>query len=73
MATKEQGPNTGQPDDSSKNSEGGTSSTGTFETDISETGEDGTTVRQSEVSEKDLTEAKPSSDEGGMKDAGKGP
>lgn len=35
----------------------------TFKTDISETGEDGTTVREAEVSEDDLTEVKPSSPE----------
>jgi len=33
---------------------------GTFTTDISETGEDGTTVREAEVREKDLKEVKPS-------------
>ncbi|MEI6002346.1 hypothetical protein H3V53_36045 [Paraburkholderia bengalensis] len=33
----------------------------TFETDISETGEDGTTVRQAEVREDDLSETKPPS------------
>ncbi|HDR9054122.1 TPA: hypothetical protein QDB02_001837 [Burkholderia vietnamiensis] len=32
----------------------------TFETDISETGDDGTTVRQAEVREDDLSEVKPS-------------
>ncbi|HVE08363.1 MAG TPA: hypothetical protein VNE00_14015, partial [Paraburkholderia sp.] len=44
----------------------------TFETDISETGEDGTTVRQAEVSEKDLAEVKRSSNGGGRKDADDG-
>jgi hypothetical protein len=34
----------------------------TFETDISETGDDGTTVRQAEVHEDDLSETKPPSD-----------
>jgi hypothetical protein len=33
----------------------------TFETDISETGDDGTTVRQAEVREDDLSETKPPS------------
>ena len=33
----------------------------TFETDISETDEDGTTVREAEVREDDLSEVKPSS------------
>ncbi|MDN7425049.1 hypothetical protein CFB89_31120 [Burkholderia sp. AU16741] len=33
----------------------------TFETDISETGDDGTTVRQAEVREDDLSEVKPPS------------
>ncbi|HTH59043.1 MAG TPA: hypothetical protein VL689_02670 [Paraburkholderia sp.] len=33
----------------------------TFKTDISETGEDGTTVREAEVREDDLSEVKPSS------------
>ncbi|MBP0594066.1 hypothetical protein J8I87_31200 [Paraburkholderia sp. LEh10] len=33
----------------------------TFETDISETGEDGTTVRQAEVRKDDLSETKPPS------------
>jgi len=37
----------------------------TFTTDISETGEDGTTVREAEVREKDLSEVKPSSPGGG--------
>ncbi|ACC73899.1 hypothetical protein PPMP20_29845 [Paraburkholderia phymatum] len=31
----------------------------TFETDISETGDDGTTVRQAEVRKDDLSETKP--------------
>jgi len=35
----------------------------TFSTDISETGEDGTTVREAEVREEDLSEVKPSSPE----------
>jgi len=33
----------------------------TFETDISETGDDGTTVREAEVREDDLSEVKPPS------------
>lgn len=33
----------------------------TFETDISETGDDGTSVRQAEVREDDLSEVKPPS------------
>jgi hypothetical protein len=31
---------------------------GTFETDVSETGDDGTTVRQAEVNEDDVSEVK---------------
>jgi hypothetical protein len=67
MATKEHGPDAAPPDDSGKDNEGSAGDTGTFETDISETGEDGTTVREAEVSEKDLAEVKPSSDEGDRK------
>jgi len=39
----------------------------TFNTDISESGEDGTTVREAEVREKDLSEVKPSSPDGSSK------
>ncbi|MEM5436527.1 hypothetical protein [Paraburkholderia diazotrophica] len=35
----------------------------TFETDISESGDDGTTVRQAEVREGDLSETHPSTDD----------
>jgi len=35
----------------------------TFKTDISETGEDGTSVREAEVREDDLSEVKPSTPE----------
>jgi hypothetical protein len=77
MATKEHGPGTAQPDnpdeDDTGNRDGavGQNGSGPFETDISETGEDGTTVRQAEVSDKDLAEVKPSTDEGDPKKAGK--
>ncbi|MCC8392270.1 hypothetical protein LJ656_06680 [Paraburkholderia sp. MMS20-SJTR3] len=37
----------------------------TFETDISETGDDGTSVRQAEVKENDLSEVKPEQEKGG--------
>jgi hypothetical protein len=49
----------GQP----KKPEGGDQNDSTFTTDISETGEDGTTVREAEVREEDLSEVKPSSPE----------
>ncbi|MEA3117151.1 MAG: hypothetical protein QOI13_421 [Paraburkholderia sp.] len=63
MATKEQKPITKQPDDADK---GQADQAGTFETDISESGDDGTTVRQAEVNEDDLSETKPSpKNEGG--------
>jgi hypothetical protein len=42
----------------SEDDETGNSGSGTFETDVSETGEDGTTVRQAEVRERDLSEVK---------------
>jgi hypothetical protein len=71
MATKEQGASTAQPDQAGEDNSdevgkdaGGGGGKGTFESDISETGEDGTTVRQAEVSEKELAEVKPSSDQG---------
>ncbi|SEJ13636.1 hypothetical protein [Paraburkholderia diazotrophica] len=38
-------------------------STDTFETDVSESGDDGTTVRQAEVREDDLSETHSSSDD----------
>jgi hypothetical protein len=72
MATKDQ-TDAAQPDNADRDNAGkDAGGTGTFETDISETGEDGTTVRQAEVSEKDLGEVKPASDEGSRKDPDKG-
>jgi hypothetical protein len=71
MATREQG-NATQADGPDKKSADETSpdEAGTFETDISETGEDGTTVRQAEVNEDDLKEVKPAPDDGAQTDAG---
>ena len=46
------------PDESTQNEAGGESGERTFETDVSETGDDGTTVRQAEVKESDLSEVK---------------
>jgi hypothetical protein len=69
MATKEPTPDTAQPDNAGKENAGtDASDAGTFETDISETGEDGTTVRQAEVSEQDLREVKPDSERSSQKD-----
>ncbi|WP_167334026.1 hypothetical protein [Paraburkholderia dilworthii] len=53
MATK---PN--DPDDTAQSGAAGESDEGTFETDVSETGDDGTTVRQAEVKKDDLSEVK---------------
>ncbi|CAH2925600.1 MAG: FIG00454411: hypothetical protein [uncultured Paraburkholderia sp.] len=53
MTTKPKGP-----DESTQNETGGESGERTFETDVSETGDDGTTVRQAEVKESDLSEVK---------------
>jgi hypothetical protein len=53
MATK---PNS--PDDTAPSESDDQSGEGTFETDVSETGDDGTTVRQAEVKEDDLSEVK---------------
>ncbi|WP_198021329.1 hypothetical protein [Burkholderia sp. WSM2232] len=53
MATK---PN--DPAESAQNGSADESGEGTFETDVSETGDDGTTVRQAEVKESDLSEVK---------------
>ncbi|CAB3676713.1 hypothetical protein [Paraburkholderia rhynchosiae] len=53
MATKPK-----DPDDTMQNEADDESNEGTFETDVSETGEDGTTVRQAEVKESDLSEVK---------------
>jgi hypothetical protein len=53
MATK---PN--DPDSSKQNQADEESGEETFETDVSETGDDGTTVRQAEVKESDLAEVK---------------
>lgn len=53
MATK---PN--DPAGSPQNGNADESGEGTFETDVSETGDDGTTVRQAEVKESDLSEVK---------------
>ncbi|CAD6526551.1 hypothetical protein LMG28727_02169 [Paraburkholderia kirstenboschensis] len=53
MATK---PNS--PDDTAPGESADQSGEGTFETDVSETGDDGTTVRQAEVKEDDLSEVK---------------
>jgi len=53
MATK---PN--DPAESSQEGSADESGEGTFETDVSETGDDGTTVRQAEVKESDLSEVK---------------
>jgi hypothetical protein len=39
--------------------------TGTFTTDVSETDDEGTTVRQAEVREDDLSEVDPHKDKGG--------
>lgn len=72
MGTKEQSSGSGQRDTSGNDDARDPAGTGTFETDISETGEDGTTVRQAEVSEKDLAEVKRSSNGGGRKDADDG-
>jgi hypothetical protein len=52
MATKPNDPN--ESNESTQNDSG----EGPFETDVSETGEDGTTVRQAEVKESDLSEVK---------------
>jgi hypothetical protein len=62
MATKEPEPITKQPDDLDK---GKADQAGTFETDISESGDDGTTVRQAEVNEDDLSQTKPLPNKGG--------
>jgi hypothetical protein len=56
MATQQQTPATPESD---KAEENGPDNEGTFETDISETGEDGTSVRQAEVDEDDLSEGEP--------------
>lgn len=61
MATHQQS-NTPQTD---KADESGAGNEGTFKTDVSETGDDGTTVRQAEVKKDDLAEAKPSGESGG--------
>ncbi|PMS38309.1 hypothetical protein B0G57_101113 [Trinickia symbiotica] len=63
MATDQKGPITKQPDNPDKDQAADDSET--FETDISETGEDGTEVRQAEVRKDDLSETKPSSDDKG--------
>ncbi|HEY2020210.1 hypothetical protein [Paraburkholderia sp.] len=63
MTSKPQEPGTPQAD---KAEESGAGNEGTFETDISETGEDGTTVRQAEVREGDLSETKPPQQKGGQ-------
>jgi hypothetical protein len=42
----------------------------TFNTDVSETDEEGTSVREAEVREDDLSEVKPSSPERSSEDAG---
>ena len=53
MATR---PN--DPAESAQNGSAADSGEATFETDVSETGDDGTTVRQAEVKESDLSEVK---------------
>ncbi|WP_198017997.1 hypothetical protein [Burkholderia sp. WSM2230] len=53
MATKPK-----DPAESTQNEDADESGEGTFETDVSETGDDGTTVRQAEVKESDLSEVK---------------
>jgi hypothetical protein len=63
MATNQKGPITKQPDNPDKGQTADDADT--FETDISETGEDGTEVRQAEVKKDDLSETKPSSDDKG--------
>ncbi|APA89870.1 hypothetical protein BJG93_30930 (plasmid) [Paraburkholderia sprentiae WSM5005] len=63
MASQQQQPNTPKTGNAD---ESGAGNEGTFETDISETGEDGTSVRQAEVKEKDLSEVKPSQEKGGQ-------
>ncbi|MEX3896604.1 hypothetical protein FSB08_25740 [Paraburkholderia sp. JPY432] len=60
MTTQQQQPKTPKPADADTGNEG------TFETDISESGEDGTSVRQAEVKEEDLSEVKPSQEKGGQ-------
>jgi hypothetical protein len=57
---KQQQGGQGKPNDAgtAKSNEGET-----FETDISETGDDGTSVRQAEVRKDDLTETRPPSQE----------
>jgi hypothetical protein len=63
MATQQQQPNSPQ---TGKADGSGAGNEGTFETDISETGDDGTTVRQAEVKKDDLSEVKPSQEKGGQ-------
>lgn len=53
MATK---PN--DQDDTEQSTDNDQSGEGTFETDVSETDDEGTTVRQAEVKEDDLSEVK---------------
>ncbi|MDH6146947.1 MULTISPECIES: hypothetical protein [Paraburkholderia] len=63
MTTQQRQPKTPKTADAD---ESGVGNEGRFETDISETGEDGTSVRQAEVKEKDLSEVKPSQQKGGQ-------
>ncbi|MGX5873527.1 hypothetical protein MJ547_07100 [Burkholderia gladioli] len=51
----------GKPTDEKQRGDAGQDARPTFETDISETGEDCTTVRQAEVRQDDLSEVKPPS------------
>ncbi|MBB5415308.1 hypothetical protein QF000_001162 [Paraburkholderia atlantica] len=60
MTTQQQQPKTPKPADA------GTGNEDTFETDISESGDDGTSVRQAEVKKEDLSEVKPSQEKGGQ-------
>jgi hypothetical protein len=62
MATQQEQPKTQQPGNADQS---GAGNEGTFQTDISETGDDGTNVRQAEVKQKDLSEVKPSQEKGG--------
>ncbi|WP_415914566.1 hypothetical protein [Paraburkholderia sp. J41] len=59
MATHDDTTPSAQPDEVGKQQTPGSEADDTFETDVSETGEDGTTVRPAEVREDDLSETRP--------------
>lgn len=59
MATHDDTTPSAQPDEAGKQQTPGSDADDTFETDVSETGEDGTTVRPAEVREDDLSETRP--------------